>query len=109
MTLHAPFIRSRAVLADSAARATPWPTRHDRSLAIKTAATAIVTRIHGPRPVIVNAPMHSHYGLARDTTSTVRMMAAIDRNWSSMSEAFAWDRKVSALVRAVADERRVLK
>lgn len=86
-----------------------FPTPLDRGCAIKAAATAIITKIHGARPAIIRAPQHSHYSEARSTTPVVRMLADVERNWSSMGAAFVWDRKVSALTKAIAGEQRMLR
>lgn len=85
-----------------------FPTPLDRGCAIKAAATAIITCIDGRRPAIIRAPQHSHYSEVRSTTKVVRMLADVERNWSSMGAAFAWDRKVVALTKAIAAETRVL-
>lgn len=85
-----------------------WTNRLDRGCAIKAAAVEIITRTHGPRPVIVKAPEHSYHGELRDTTPEPRMLAIIDRCLTSVGDALAWDRKVSALTRAIAAEQRGL-
>lgn len=78
----------------------------DARCATYAACSAIVARIHGPRPAIVKAGQHI-LG-TRDTRSPDRMLAAWDATMNSQTAAFAWDRRVRALVNAVAGERRVL-
>lgn len=75
--------------------------------AVFEAATAIITATHGPRPKIGVIAHHSHnagYRAVPTDRSVAQFIAALD----SGNAASVWDRRVTALTRAIVAEKRVL-
>lgn len=75
--------------------------------AVYEAATAVITATHGPRPTIGVIPHHSHNAGYR-VVATDRSVAQFIAGLESAAAASAWDRRVSALCRAIVSEKRML-
>lgn len=93
--------------ATAKTQTTQWANRLDRGCAILAAARAIVTRAHGPRAVIKKAGDVAHSRILDGRPREVRIAEAV-AEFETWGAAFAWDRRVKALTKAIAGETRVL-